>query len=121
LYTEIKKYDKLYLKWRVKLNFLKKQINQVIDDIGETTVLLYQQKSNQGYAKLGDLINSIITVTDEIFKYRQEHNIPTGDQKLINALTIAMNAMEDKDYVLLADILIYEIAEQLREFENLIN
>jgi hypothetical protein len=95
-------------------------INQTIEEINEVSSYLYQQKLNQGYTKLNITLGNIMSVLDEIFSYTKDNNISFDENRLNTNLMLAMGALEEKDSVLLADILVYEIAEQLKEIESLI-
>ncbi|MGB8454209.1 MAG: hypothetical protein WCD89_17995 [Anaerocolumna sp.] len=91
------------------------QVNQVINEINDITELLYQQKAKEGYALLNNTIGKIMNIIDSIYQLRIEREILFDDNRMINNLKTAMEAMEKKDNVMLADILSYEIAEQLKE------
>ena len=97
------------------MNNLQMQVSQVINEINDITELLYQQKRIDGYALLNDALGKIMNIIDSIYQLRTEREIPFDDNRLINNLKTAMEAMENKDNVMLADILSYEIAEQLKE------
>ncbi len=99
---------------------IKNNLNEIIHEINDVSNYLYQQKLNQGYTKLNVTLANITNVVDDVYLYMKENNLAFDENRLVSNLTLAMKAMEGKDSVLLADILVYEIAEQLKEIENLI-
>lgn len=90
-------------------------ISELIREIIEVTDYLYQQKLSEGYKRLDNLIGHIMTVVDKLFLYKSTMGLQYNENKLIEALSAAMKAIEEKDSVLLADILSLEISEQLEE------
>ena len=99
---------------------MKNKIEQIIQDIKEISDYLYQQKVSQGYAKLNITLGNIINIIEDIFIYIKDNKVPFDENRLTSNLTLAMQAMEDRDTVLLADLLVYEIAEQFKEIDSLI-
>ncbi len=97
------------------MNNIQYQISQVINEINDVTELLYQQKTKEGYLLLNGTLGKIMNIIDSIYQLRSEQNILFDDNRLINNLKTAMEAMENKDNIMLADILNYEIVEQLKE------
>ena len=94
---------------------LKEQIRQVISEIVEVTDDLYQEKLNQGYNKLNSTLGKIMELADKLFTLSRENKLVFEEQRFLGNLTSAMKAMEEKDSVLLSDILVYEIGGQLLE------
>ncbi len=94
---------------------LKNNILLVLTEIEQISDHLYQQKFNKGYDGLNSTLGKIMDITDRLFALSDAGLLLFDGQRLIDNLTGAMNAMEEKDSVLLADILIYEIAGQLKE------
>lgn len=103
------------------MNNLQEKVKQVINEINEITDLLYQQKLQEGYVILNRSLGNIMVIMEDIYQLRQICELPFDDNSMIDKLKSAMEAMEKKDSVLLADILIYEIAEQLNEVANLLD
>ncbi len=94
---------------------LKEQIRQVISEIVEVTDDLYQERLNQGYNKLNSTLGKIMELADKLFTLSRENKLVFEEQRFLGNLTSAMKAMEEKDSVLLSDILVYEIGGQLLE------
>lgn len=94
------------------------EINQIQQEITEVTNYLYQQKPSEAYKKLDGLLGNIMTVIDKLYSYKATGIISFDENTFVNALTSAMNAIEEKDGVMLADILTFEISAQLNEIIN---
>ncbi|QHQ60676.1 hypothetical protein Ana3638_07740 [Anaerocolumna sedimenticola] len=101
------------------MNNIKNQINEILKEMNEITELLYQQKSKEGYVLLNGTLGKIMILMDTISKIKTEKEHLFDIERLNNNLKAALDAMEIKDNVMLADILNYEIAEQLKESINL--
>lgn len=99
---------------------IKGELNQVIEEINEISVYIYQQDLRNGLMKLDGTLGNIMKVLNSVLIYAAENNIQIDQKSIISNLTAAMQALEEKDYVLLADILLYEIAEQFHEILTLL-
>lgn len=98
---------------------LKNELQDIIENIGELTDSFYQQDNENGYLKLYTMLGDMTTVVDNLFLYNNNNkDLIFDDTKLIGGLTDAMNALEKKDTVLLADILQYDILEQFNQIVN---
>ena len=86
------------------------KVKQVIDELTRVTDLLYQENITPAYAQL-------IATLPELEKVIMPLNQET-QQELMEKLQSALSAMEDGDNTLLADILQYEILEQLKMFSE---
>ena len=84
------------------------RLRLVIDLITQTTDLLYQENIEQAYkilpAVLQELETAIFVIEDESVQAEMK-------EQLLEAL----RAMEENDYIILADIMQYEINERLLE------
>jgi hypothetical protein len=95
------------------------QIDTIISEIEMIADYLYQQKISDGYSELNKTISEIMDLLDKINIYKKEDELQVEDQSLVFCLTKALEAMENKDNVLLADILLYEVTESLKEINKL--
>ncbi|HKL80621.1 MAG TPA: hypothetical protein VJ888_09340 [Mobilitalea sp.] len=93
---------------------LSEQIESIIREIEEVSDYLYQQKMTKGYELLNSTLGNIMNIADELFAMTKENLINFDMQRLFGVLSSAMQAMEIKDSVLLADILVYEVSGQLQ-------
>lgn len=89
-------------------------IISILEDIETVTDLFYQDKENQGYYGLALLLTKLNSLI-ELFLSGKEIIEKEKQEQLLNIMTQAMNAMEEKDIVLLSDILQYELKEKLEE------
>lgn len=93
---------------------LKEQIEQIGVQIEEVSELFYQQKNQEGYTKLEKVIVGVAQVIETAYAaYQGDEAVIAKIQKLTATLQETMEAMEEKDTVLLADMLKYEVLEQL--------
>lgn len=98
---------------------LKDIIETAIKAIEGNARLFYQQKSQEGFAELDSTLNILMQAINQVLNYQSGKDEKLADEQLLNLiLTQAMKAMEDKDIVLLADILVYEINQILEECKN---
>lgn len=92
-----------------------------ITEIEEVVELFYQQKLQEALDKFQVVISGIMAAIDALFTFRTEHEGFAFDEvRITNTLKDAMNALEDRDMVLLADILQYDYLEYMNELlENM--
>lgn len=76
-------------------------------DIENMTDDFYQNRIKDGCNKLTLILHDIMVLTDEVQGEEQRQNI-------MEPLQRALEAMENQDYILLADIMQYDLAEALR-------
>lgn len=89
---------------------VRNEIEGIIQSIDDTTLLFYQQKNEDGYAQLDQLLGKIMQGMNDILLLKANgHNIPLQEDQLNQVLFKAMKAMESKDTILLSDILSYEV------------
>lgn len=86
-----------------------KNVQEVIDEIKETTDLLYQENMQEGYTKLSAVLHQINGLTADITEAEEQAGF-------IEILKPALEAMEAQDMTLLADILQYEMVPKLEEY-----
>ena len=97
----------------------KEKMQQTIQAIDEVVDLFYQQRLKQALDQLDGVIQDIMGTVDGLFQYREAHQEFALDEKrLTGTLTEAMQALEDQDLVMLADVLQYEFKEYLEELEG---
>lgn len=90
-------------------------IEELIVSIQDTMELFYQQKLQEALDAFNNLIGKIMEGMDLLFAYRDENEgFDIDERKLTTSLKDALAAMEEKDYVLLADILQYDFVEYLQ-------
>lgn len=97
----------------------KQALEQAVASILEVTDYFYKQHITDGYQHFQDTLNMISAAIEELFNYKAQHEAFNFDEdRLVNTLKEALNAMEQKDLILMADILQYDLLEQFQELES---
>ena len=87
-----------------------------IEEVKGIVDLFYQQKEKEALDQFTIGLSNMMTAIDALFTYRTEHDDFVLDvAQLTNILKDAMNALQDGDMVLLADILQYDYLEYMEE------
>ena len=95
---------------------LKQAVQMLSESIQKTTELFYTQKEAEGYQAFGVLLEPMATLLDRLFRLQAETGKPEFEQEEIaRLLGEALNAMEARDGVLLADILQYDFLDPLEQ------
>lgn len=95
---------------------LKGEIEQLIIKLIDVSDLFYQQMNAAAYSKLIMVFNEIEKVMDVLGS--EDINIVFDVKKINNSLVEAMTAMENQDYILLADIIKYDLTEHFENVKN---
>lgn len=90
------------------MNTQKKEILEVVDSIEKATELFYQQKNKKGYIKFEETLNLLSSILNSVINEKHIDLMVVIDE-LNTKLAEAMEALEEGDTILLADILKYEI------------
>lgn len=88
-----------------------------ITKIEEVTDLFYQHKDHEGYLRLDEIIGHLMKLAEglkEIVEEKPDINV----QEFLDILTEAMNALEERDTVLLSDIMQYDLTDQLNSIRE---
>ncbi|MDF2486387.1 MAG: hypothetical protein K0R46_2555 [Herbinix sp.] len=93
---------------------IKQTITEVLKNIELTAESFYQQKQNEGYQGLVPIIDSLIVITEFMSGVEQTSELSEHNILIKNALQDASEAIANKDGVLLADILKYDISDALK-------
>ena len=87
------------------------RLSQVIDILTQVSDLLYQENIEYAYKMLAIILKEL----EEVISMVKEETVRIEmKEKLMGAL----QAMEERDYILLADIIQYEVVEHLKMFED---
>lgn len=89
-----------------------KAVEDVIQSIEYVANLFYQNKHKLGYEELEKLL---ILIEDTLVKVYQSNELIVNESNILGILKDAMIAMEQKDTLLLADILEYELKEGFKK------
>lgn len=93
---------------------IREQIERSIHEINEVVEMFYQQKTQEAYAQLDPVLGNLLAAIDVTVAYQQEHSeLEIDVNGLTEALKEALAAIEEKDAILMADILKYEVIEKL--------
>ncbi len=95
---------------------LNNEIKDTIQSIDQVADLLYQRNITEGYKNLDKVLALLSSTINDICQY-QEKGIDFGieEKNIEEVLNTAMKAIEEKDEVLLADILHYDVIELLEK------
>lgn len=96
---------------------LKTNIVDIINRIEFITDLFYKQKTESAFENLNVILNDLTNIIDTIYSFRNlNDNLDFDTNLFISKLSEALQAMEKGDTILLADILLYDLSEQLKVF-----
>ena len=91
--------------------------DEITGNIKEITALFYQNNNQQALESMPVLLDNIIKMTSVL---DVNENVSEDDKnELVKVLTEALKAMEERDYVLLADVLQYDMMDVLNKFKNM--
>ncbi len=94
----------------------KEIVEKSVKEVEEVVELFYQQKLQEALDKFETTISGMMTAIDTLFTFRAEHEGFVFDEvKITNTLKEAMEALQNMDMVLLADILQYDYLEYMQE------
>lgn len=98
----------------------KEIVKKSIEEVKEIVELFYQQKEKDALDKFNIGLGNMMTAIDTLFAYRDANaGFELDEAKLTNILKEAMNALQDGDMVLLADILQYDYLEYMEELAGM--
>lgn len=93
---------------------IKQQIEQNIEEIDAVVEMFYQQKTQDAYIQMDQVLGKLMTTIEAVMAYQQEHEgVEIDVSVLTEALKEALSAMEERDAILMADVLKYEVNEKL--------
>lgn len=93
---------------------IRQQIEQNISEIDAVVEMFYQQKTQEAYGQLDFVLGKLMATIETVVKYQQEHTeVKIDINGLTEALKEALSAMEERDAILMADVLKYEVIEKL--------
>lgn len=100
---------------------LASSITEVIESINLITDQLYHQNITEGYKALETTLLLLSDTMNNIYQYQtQENDLEIEEKKVLETLSNAMKSMEEKDTILLADILHYDLRESLEKILTII-
>ena len=94
----------------------KELVKNTLEDVKESIELFYQQKTGEALQQFEGVLGKVMTMVDTLFAYKENHeDFPLDEEKVKSALTEALGALEEKDMILLADIIQYDFVEYVEE------
>lgn len=99
----------------------RKLVQKTLDDVRDTVDLFYQQKDAEAFERFIAVLENMTNSIDILHMYKNEHDgFEMDETKVCNILKDAMEALQNSDSVLLADILQYDFVEYIEEImENM--
>ena len=89
-------------------------VKNTLEELKENVDLFYQQKTGEALKGFDSVLGKVLHLVDTLFSYKEEHDdFALDEDKIKETLTEAMNALEEKDMILLADIIQYDFVEYL--------
>lgn len=98
------------------MNTLKDEISALTMKLDKVAGYFYQQKPVEGYQGVELILKDIEDCFTKVVQYKAEiGNLEFDEMKFVKTLGECVSAMEEKDTVLLADILSYDLRDSLEE------
>ncbi len=98
----------------------KEIVLEVLQKIEQNMELFYQQKNMEALGEFQQVLVLMMNMVDAVFAYRDTHEgFELDEEKIKAALTEAMSALENNDYVLLADVIQYDFVEYMQELTEI--
>lgn len=91
------------------------ELNELINGL---TDCFYQQKITEGYSKLEVMYPKLILIIDEIGLLEKNNDIVESINNITDILNNTLQVLEKKDYILLSDILKYDLMAELKYLSN---
>lgn len=97
------------------------EISNATEGLKDKVELLYQQRVGEETEKINEMIEEMLSVVDVLFWYKDEHKEFALDaDKLQHIFQDILEAMENHDYTLMADIILYEFIEYAEQAVEMI-
>jgi hypothetical protein len=94
----------------------KELVEKTLEEVRESVDLFYQQKTGEALQQFDIVLGKVMTMVDTLFAYKEAHEgFALDEEKVKTALTEALGALEERDMILLADIIQYDFVEYVEE------
>lgn len=98
---------------------LVEEINALTLKLDTVSDFFYQQKEAEGYQGVNLILKDIEVCFTKVLQYKAENgNLEFDEKNFIKTLGDCISALEQKDTVLLADILNYDIKEAFTDLSE---
>jgi len=119
IYSFVEKWNKLLEIMdfrRETMSAEKELVGKTLEEVRESVDLFYQQKTGEALQQFDVVLGKVMTMVDTLFAYKESHEgFALDEEKVKSALTEALGALEEKDMILLADIIQYDFVEYVEE------
>lgn len=88
-------------------------IEKIVKDIDDIVILLYRQRSDEGFKSIELLLINLENYLNELYQSYDENHLKLAVENLNIVLNQLLMAIEDKDYIVIADTLKYELVSCL--------
>jgi len=96
---------------------IKTNIDNVLKTLDEIMNMFYVGNDSEGYIKLNETLITMLMLIEYIEKSDKLEEVDIN--KIENILKDCVEALEEKDTVLLADIIQYDLIDALKEIQNI--
>ena len=94
----------------------KELVSKTLEEVKESVALFYQQKTGEALQQFDAVLGKVMAMVDTLFAYKEANEgFALDEEKVKSALTEAMGALEERDMILLADIIQYDFVEYVEE------
>lgn len=94
----------------------KEFVKNALKEVKENIDLFYQQKTGEALQQFDSVLDKVMTIVDTLFQYKEmRQDFLLEEERVKTALAEALNALEEKDLILLADIIQYDFVEYVEE------
>lgn len=94
----------------------KKYIIDTLQEVQDNMELFYQQKKLEALNQFNVMLTKILKMVDTLFAYRDANDsFSLDEEKIQEALTLSMQALEEGDLILVADTIQYEFVEYVNQ------
>lgn len=97
---------------------IRSDIEELSMMIDELTDCFYQQDLTKGYDKLEKLYPKLTTIIDELGILVNKNSVSENINNVLNNLSNSLQALECRDFILLSDILKYDLMGELNYISN---
>jgi hypothetical protein len=95
-------------------------LGDLLNKIESMSVSFYQQKNNQAYQEMVSVIDSLNIISTILEENKEYPEIESIYNELTFSLNASMEAVENKDTILVADIFYYDIKELIGQVSEMI-
>lgn len=93
------------------MNELEELIGSVINAINNMTELFYQHKNKEALEYMDFILDGLTVISNQIADGEGVQN----EVNILGILVEALSAFENRDYILLSDILSYDMVDELKK------